>query len=315
MRSPFLAALAALSLTGCAVGVAAPPAPDAAVTPLGASPAAAAGSLSGLVAAPAIISTGGGNIIATGGLNYGLLAVSEQPLADTEVYLADQAGQPLLGVAAVRTDGAGRYAFQNLPPNQTFVVAARVRTAAGKPATFQTLARTTAEGTDAPISAASTMVASAVVKKEGALAKFQPEAYRAAVDATARHLTDADLPDFSDPAAIAAKMEALAAAIAEVKTRMAAVEEQLAEVKAELAEIKDQLEAGKKAEAPKPSPSPSQVEKEEEEAAPAPTDTSDNTDSEPPAETPDESDSSDSSGSEDDGLGVDIGIGGVGIKL
>lgn len=239
-------AVALVGATGCQV-------PTGLLTAPGAQQAASQFKgvvITGSVMAPSgIIAVGGGNIIAPGGGNYHTLALTESPLADTEVFLADKSGKPIAGVAPVKTDANGRYTFTNVPTDRTYVVAARVKTASGAPATFQSLVKTEEGATEAQINAATTMVTASVLKKKGALAKFQASSYRAAVDATAKHLTEADLPDFSNPAAVAAKMDELAEEIAEIKGRLDEIEAQLAEVKAEVADLKAQIEALKQQQA------------------------------------------------------------------
>ena len=144
MRLP-LVLLAALVLTACqppaatqTVQASAGTAPSASPTPT-ASPTLAV--VTGVVKAPAgivgavisnnggnVIPTGGGNVIPTGGGNLRILAVTEAPLANTEVFLADAAGQPYPGLASTTTDAGGQFTFSQVPAGYTYMVVARGRT-------------------------------------------------------------------------------------------------------------------------------------------------------------------------------------------
>jgi uncharacterized coiled-coil protein SlyX len=196
---------------------------------------------SGIIAAGGgnVISAGGGNVIAPGGGNLRVLALSERALADTEVFLADAAGEPLPGVKAVKTDAKGQFKFENVPDGYTFVVAARCKTAEGKDATLQTMTRPSKLGATANISAATTLVTAAVVEGQSDLGAFNAAKFRTAAEATAKNLSPDAMPDLADRTKILAAVAELQETVAELKL---AIEE----IRADLKDLKDSLEALKK---------------------------------------------------------------------
>src|SRR5690242_11038625 len=105
-------ALSVSLLSGCVLNLVEPPTTPQSPAPANTASLNAGVLIAGMVKAPeGVISTGGGNVISTGGGNVistgggnvistgggnltsrQLLAVSENPLADTEVFVADAAG-------------------------------------------------------------------------------------------------------------------------------------------------------------------------------------------------------------------------------
>ncbi|HEY9721111.1 MAG TPA: EF-hand domain-containing protein [Oscillatoriaceae cyanobacterium] len=192
-----------------------------------------------------VIAAGAGNVIAGGAGNFAsrhVLGLSEKPLANTEVYLADAAGAPIPSIPAVKTDADGKYQFPNVPAGYTFVVAAKIKTSAGKDATLQTLAKTSTLGATADVSTASTFVAVDIADSEGdALTDFNPASFQTAVQATAGSLQDSDLPDLSDRAAVKAKLIALSQKVSELQSALSEIQKELADVKASLSQVKQEL--------------------------------------------------------------------------
>lgn len=223
--------------------------------------------LQGLVTAPAgVIAAGGGNVIAAGGGNViaagsgnviaagsgnlapngarHTLGLDEKPLANSEVYLADAAGNPIPGVPPVKTDAQGNYSFPNVPAGYTFVVAAKIKTAAGKDATLQTLAKASTLGATANVSAASTLVTVDLADSQGSsLTDFNPASFQTAVQATANSLQDSDLPDLSDRAAIKAKLTELSQKVAALQSALDEIQKELTDLKSSLAQVKQELAA------------------------------------------------------------------------
>jgi hypothetical protein len=228
---------------GCAPLGLAPVTPQASV----AAPRAGSTVVVGVAIAPqgitGIVPTGGGNIIPTGGGDrWHLQALTQQPLANAQVYLADAAGQPYPLIKPVTTDAQGRFTFTDVPVGVTVMVVATGRNPAGKDATLQTLVRTAELGATANIDTASSLVTLAVVKDQsGDLGEFNASSFRTATDATARQLDDQDVPDLTDRAALLARIDKLAQSVAELKTALDAIRQDLKDIKASLEEIKARL--------------------------------------------------------------------------
>lgn len=218
------------------------------------------GLITGLVRGPAgIVSAGGGNVVSAGGGNLigpaggnligpaggnmqgrGVLALTEQGLAGVEVFVADAAGKPIPGLPSVLTNAKGGFSIPKVPAGFTYVVAARVKTAAGDQATLKTLAKATTLGTTVDLDVANTLVTTAVVNgREDALGEFNAATFQRAVETTAKHLDANSLPDLADGSAILAHMTALAEEVTELKSAVTELKSMLAKVTERL----DQLEA------------------------------------------------------------------------
>jgi hypothetical protein len=255
-----------------ASGCATPTGPKAtkatATSPAGAKPAAtgsaplsAGAILAGRVSAPAgviaagganvvawgganVVAAGGGNAVAPGGANFGdrrVLAVSEKPLANTQVFLADAAGNPLPGVKPVTTDAQGQFKFAGIPAGYTFLVVAAIKTAEGKDARFETMTHPTQLGATADVSAATTLVTAALVDGRSELGEFNAAKFKSAVDATAKNLDPDALPDFADREAVLASVRELQASVAELKTALDEMRQQLQDIQDSLSDLKKQL--------------------------------------------------------------------------
>lgn len=218
------------------------------------------GLITGLVRGPAgIVSAGGGNVVSAGGGNLigpaggnligpaggnmqgrGVLALEEQGLAGVEVFVADAAGKPIPGLPSVLTNAKGGFSIPKVPAGFTYVVAARVKTAAGDATTLKTLAKATTLGTTVDLDVANTLVTTTVVNgREDALGEFNAATFQRAVETTAKHLNAQSLPDLADSSAILAHMAALAEEVTELKSAVTELKSMLAKVTERL----DQLEA------------------------------------------------------------------------
>lgn len=178
-----------------------------------------------------IVAAGGGNLVAAGGgnyraslpsaaflhhgdRNYALLAIDEKPLAGAAVYLvpadekhaipdrdpdaiADAKGAFAIPVGVVSTTGA-------------YAVVVSAENADGKAAPMATVVDANPAGKVAKVGAATTMV-TALLRKRGAsaFAGFQLAQFDGLVALLAEELDAANLPDFSDPEAVAAKADEL----------------------------------------------------------------------------------------------------------
>lgn len=218
------------------------------------------GLITGLVRGPAgIVAAGGGNVVSAGGGNLigpaggnligpaggnmqgrGVLALEEQGLAGVEVFVADAAGKPIPGLPSVLTNAKGGFSIPKVPAGFTYVVAARVKTAAGDATTLKTLAKATTLGTTVDLDVANTLVTTTVVNgREDALGEFNAATFQRAVETTAKHLDAKSLPDLADSSAILAHMAALAEEVTELKSAVTELKSMLAKVTERL----DQLEA------------------------------------------------------------------------
>lgn len=222
--------------------------------------------LKGSVIAPAnviavgggnVIATGGGNligqaggnvitsgdldVIGTGGGNFQVLATSAATIAGAKVYLADGHGNPLRGVAALKTDASGSYTFPRVPAGRGLMVVAEFTTQGGETARLRTLARPGKTGTVADLDAASTLVTSALARGEvGALGAFSTELFDRARATANAELETERLPDWRKPATVDTAVDQL---VAEVPSLKADVESLRTELKAAAREDVQTLEA------------------------------------------------------------------------
>ncbi|MFN3431093.1 MAG: SMP-30/gluconolactonase/LRE family protein, partial [Candidatus Sericytochromatia bacterium] len=261
---PSIGALLAATACTVPVGGTVPPKGTASEGVIGAKAAYPAGTVVGVVRGPLgvvaagganavsagganAVSSGGANVVSSGGGNmraYGLLAVEEAPVAVAEVFVADAAGKPIPGLKHVKSDSKGRFAIPDVPAGYTYVVVARVKTAAGDEAALKTLAKVTTLGTTVDMGTASTLVTTAAVQgRADALGEFNPATFQRAIEATARHLTADQVPDLADTSAILARMTALGEAVSELKTALGSLQSELAEVKQRLADLEATIRA------------------------------------------------------------------------
>lgn len=191
-----------------------------------------------------VIPVGGGHVIPTGGGNaptgFAVLAVGEAPLTQAKVFLADAAGQPYPSLEAVTTDAEGRFTFPAVPAGHTFMVVVEAYdTVRAKDVTLQTLVEATDLGASTAVDTATSLVTLAVTEGQGgALGELNPAAFRTATEATARHLMEADLPDFGDRSAVLAKVASLESSIAELKSALEQIRQELKDLKASIEELK-----------------------------------------------------------------------------
>lgn len=159
-----------------------------------------------------MVAAGAGNMVAAGAGNYAVLALEEKPLAGAGVWLVpadEKATMPTREPDAV-TDAKGEFTLPVSAKSQTgaYAVVVGAQNAAGKSAPLSTVVEADPKGKVTRVGAATTMVA-ATLRKRGASAfsTFDLTAFTALVDLLAKDLKLEDLPDFSDPEAVAAKAE------------------------------------------------------------------------------------------------------------
>lgn len=145
-----------------------------------------------------VVPPGGANVVASGGGN-----LTQAPLANAEVYLADAAGQPLPGIASARTDDKGMFRFFNVPEGYTFMVVAPVKTEHGEQAALQTLAHSSKQSAKADLDVATTAVTAAVTQEQHDLGELDPAAFGQATAAAAKALGQGK-PSLSDRNGLAA---------------------------------------------------------------------------------------------------------------
>ncbi len=188
-------------------------------------------SLTGTAAAPAgIVAAGGGNIlshnggqmvaagagnmVAAGAGNFVVLAIDEKPLAGAPVWLvpADDKAEVPSRAPDATTDEKGAFilAVNGKSKTGAYAVVVGGQNAAGKSAPFSTVVEADPKGKSTQVGAATTMVASTLRKRgAGAFSAFDLKAFGSLVELLANNLSLADLPDFSDPDAVAAKADEL----------------------------------------------------------------------------------------------------------
>jgi hypothetical protein len=202
---------------------------------------------SGNVIAPGagnLIGQAGGNVIASGGGNLApraLLALSESPVAGADVFLADAAGKPIPGLQTTRTDAQGRYQLFNVPKGYTFVVGVRVKTAAGKDATLQTLARPADRSLTANVSTATTVLTAAAVEGQADLGALDSAKFQAAASQAGPRMAGQAPIDLADRAQLLGAVDRLQQADPTLTPMVAAVRTSLQDTSVSLEALKKQL--------------------------------------------------------------------------
>ncbi|MDB5101847.1 MAG: repeat containing protein [Cyanobacteria bacterium RYN_339] len=271
LRSALVAAV--LGAAACK-GTLVTPTPKASTTTAArasATPAVAVGVITGLVRGPAgIVSNNGGSIISDQGgtfisrPKYALTGLAETPVAGVEVFLADARGYPVPGTPTATTDAKGKYTLSGVAPGFPYVVSARVLTATKQEAVLRNLVKLVETTANADLTAASTLVAVATVESQsGSIGTFNPDTFKKAVDATAARLTDTNLPDLADRAAIITFMAGLAKEVAELRAELdelrhdvSALQTRLDDVVADLEKLKHPSPTPEATNTPGASPTP-----------------------------------------------------------
>ncbi|MFP5503932.1 MAG: hypothetical protein ACLGIN_15705 [Candidatus Sericytochromatia bacterium] len=265
MRARLALASLVLTLAACTVPVAEAPRPETTVKRTALQPTKPTSLIEGAVRAPAgIIAAGGGNLIGHSGGNiighdsgsYALLAVEEAPIAGVEVFVADAAGKRIPSIASVKTDAQGRYRLPQVPAGYTFLVVARVETAAGDEALLKTLTRSSEVGATADLDTATTLVSVAALEGASELGELNLATFQRAVATTGKHLDAATLPDLADQDAVAAFMRELSEEVAALKETVAQLKKDMAQVLQRLDELENRQQSPAPTATPAATPTP-----------------------------------------------------------
>lgn len=262
--APLLAACAFAS--GCQGPVVPQASADPAATEIArrTPPALKLTAITGVVMGPVgrILSGNAAGIVSANAGSYRLLAIEEAPLADVEVQLVDADGEAVAGIAPALTDAEGRYRIERVPVGHTVILQARAQAVGSdRPALLRTLVRTAEEGSEADLSAATTLVTAALVdEKRPSLGAFDPQSFAAMARATAKDLRPQDLPDFTVPSAVKARIEALAEARQALKDSLTEARTELQQVPEAVADLKEQLRQRDALDHQPPAPRPHQDE-------------------------------------------------------
>lgn len=209
-----------------------------------------------------VVPVGGGNVIPAGsgnllGLGRRVLDLSEQPLANTQVFLADAAGEPYPALSPVTTDANGNFSFPSVPADVTFMVVAQAHDdTRQKDVTLQTLVRSSTLGANTSIDASTSLVTLAVTEGQSDLGGFNAAAFRTATQDVGKKLTAGDVPDLSDRSAILTEMDTLSQQLSDLKTALDEVRSELQQINDQLAVIQKELSSPRPTQAPSPNGTP-----------------------------------------------------------
>lgn len=280
MRQPLIGLsliAAVLMVAGCPAGSLTPAPKATAESTVGANRTAAVGSIvTGKVIAPAnvvhilgqnnasILNQNNAAILSDGGLLYRTQqAQPERLLAGAEVYLANEANQPIPGLKPVTSDEQGRYTIKNVPAGFTYKVVVKFKTSKGAEGTLMTLTKSSSLGATADLNAYTTLVTAAVTENlKGSLGEVNLGRYGNAVTITQQNLKDAQLPNWADFSKVLDRVRALEQEVAALKTELTQLRQDfdmaMADAKKRDAEQQAQIDALlKQSPAPvPPSPAP-----------------------------------------------------------
>ncbi|MEB3196230.1 MAG: NHL repeat-containing protein [Candidatus Sericytochromatia bacterium] len=184
--------------------------------------------------------------------------LEERLVAGARVYLADAAGQRILGLPEAVTNAKGEFTIAKVPPDYTFVVVAEIPTESGRTAALQTIVRPTAMVVASNIEAASTLVAAGVLRGIAGqdLGAFNPADFRTAVETTRDNLRPEDIPDLTDRRAVLRRISELVSRIEGLEDSLADMRNELRSVQKSLDELKNDLSQRPAQPAGSPTPPP-----------------------------------------------------------
>jgi sugar lactone lactonase YvrE len=253
--------VAATMLLGCQVSL---PASAPPTGPVRAKSTARVAEVTGVLRVPArLIGPDGGTLVGPDGgtlvgpdggtLRVGaaaaarrLLALEARGVRNARVYVADAGGNAIPSTPGATTDAQGRFRLRNLLPG-TYMIVAEVPAAGGKRGVFRSLVRVTDVGASVEIDHATTLVTSSVVEglTGGDIGGFNPAAFRAATDLTARSVKEASLPDFTDGLAVRRAMAMLARDVDDLRGLVGELRDDLSQLSARVEELEREQAASK----------------------------------------------------------------------
>jgi hypothetical protein len=233
--------LLALGLLACR---AAPPAPGVTPEARGAVRRAALTVLNGFVRVPArllaeggtllsnggagVVSSQGGNVLSNQGATYALRqAAGEAPVPGARVFLADARGQALKGMPDTRTDAAGRFRLERVPPNLTYVVVVEAPTSEGGTARLLGLASSEPGVGEVRVGLGTTLAASVLIDPARGLGSLGRTRFADLATTLEAGLAAAPLPDLVDAASVRRAADALLAADTALSARVGTAREAL----------------------------------------------------------------------------------------
>ncbi|MDB5101008.1 MAG: hypothetical protein JWM80_5429 [Cyanobacteria bacterium RYN_339] len=146
----------------------------------------------------------GGNIVAQGagnftGMGRHLFEITQNPLANAEVFLANPDGTQVKGTKTALSDAKGAFSLPDVPVGATVIVATHVKTKDGKDALMETLAVPSKDAAVAGMDTATTLVARAVVGTSAAKPGLVDVAnWVETVELCKRQLNPGKWPDLAD---------------------------------------------------------------------------------------------------------------------
>lgn len=163
-------------------------------------------------------------------------------MAGARVFLADAGGEPILGLAEVKTDAQGSYTIPNVPAGYTYVVVAQIALKAGSSARLTTLARSTPQGVTARISGETTLAAASITQTlAGAFGEYNQARFAQAAQLIGSQPAELATVDWASLTSVSSRVEALEkrlfdlqAALADLRAQVQTSEKSLEELKADV---------------------------------------------------------------------------------
>ncbi len=196
------------------------------------------------------------NALAFGLQQVGEWAISLAQVQGARLILVDAADKRLPVADEIKTDDTGAFRFTGVPAGYSYVVKAEVPTGDNKVAVFRALVKVTELGASIDIDPASTMVTTSIVADlpRGDIGEFSPGKFKSARETVAAKLTSANLPDFTDAAAVQASIKALSSQIADLRELLSDLQGELKEVKQSLDDLRNRTQPPAIAPSPVASP-------------------------------------------------------------
>ncbi|MEB3327789.1 MAG: hypothetical protein VKQ33_01005 [Candidatus Sericytochromatia bacterium] len=161
----------------------------------------------------------------------------DRPLGNAVVYLADAQGAPLPDLPMTVSDADGAFAFPWVPRGFTVMVVAQARDQAGKLAQFKTLVRP-GETPVAALDAGSTLAAEALLRDgAGRLGGFDAARFERLRGQLNADIQQRGAPDMTDEEAVAARLDKLVEAVADVEADVKALKAEMQRTNEQLGDL------------------------------------------------------------------------------